>query len=94
MTKIEVIAKLTHKTGIPKPDIQVVMEELFQLIQDTMLQGESVHFKGFGKFLNKKRAQKLGRNLSDNTAIIIDEHYIPSFKPAKAFITKVKETVK
>lgn len=38
----------------------------------------------------KKRATKTARNISKNTAIIIPEHYVPSFKPAKVFIEKVK----
>ena len=34
------------------------------------------------------------RNISKNTTIIIPEHFIPSFKPAKSFVTKVKNNVK
>ena len=32
--------------------------------------------------------------LSKNTTIIIPEHFIPSFKPAKTFVNKVKDKVK
>ena len=39
----------------------------------------------------KKRAQKTARNISKNTTIIIPEHNIPSFKPAKTFTISVKE---
>jgi DNA-binding protein HU-beta len=94
MTKAEVIAKLAKKTGIDKLDIQVVVESLFQLIQSAMLEGDSIQFKGFGKFVNKKRGKKLARNLSNNTAILIEEHYVPTLKPSKAFINQVKESVK
>ena len=41
-------------------------------------------------FVVKKRAQKTARNISKNTAIIIPEHFVPSFKPAKVFVDKVK----
>ncbi|HPW26822.1 MAG TPA: HU family DNA-binding protein, partial [Tenuifilaceae bacterium] len=50
--------------------------------------------RGFGSFIVKKRAQKTARNISKNTTIIIPEHYIPSFKPAKTFVNKVKNHVK
>jgi DNA-binding protein HU-beta len=36
----------------------------------------------------------VARIISKNTAIIIDEHYIPSFKPAKTFVEKVKTSSK
>jgi uncharacterized membrane protein YfcA len=39
---------------------------------------------------NKKRAKKIARNISKNTSITIDEHFVPSFKPAKVFIEQVK----
>jgi DNA-binding protein HU-beta len=94
MTKAEVIAKLTKKTGINKTDVQIVVEELLQLIQTSIITGESVQFKGFGKFFNKKRGKKVARNLADNTALIIEEHYIPSLRPAKAFINQVKANIR
>jgi DNA-binding protein HU-beta len=61
-----------------------------------MTEGKNVYFRGFGSFVIKKRAKKIARNISKNTAMVIDEHYIPSFKPAKTFVDKVKksETVK
>ena len=42
----------------------------------------------------KKRAEKTGRNISKNTTLIIPAHNIPSFKPAKTFVNKVKSHVK
>jgi DNA-binding protein HU-beta len=45
-------------------------------------------------FIVKKRAEKTARNISKNTTIIIPQHFIPSFKPAKTFVAKVKDQVK
>jgi DNA-binding protein HU-beta len=53
-----------------------------------------VYLRGFGSFIVKKRAKKTARNISKNTTLIIPEHNIPSFKPAKVFMTKVKGNVK
>jgi hypothetical protein len=38
--------------------------------------------------------KKVARNISKNTAIIIDEHFIPSFKPAKVFVEQIKSSEK
>ena len=59
-----------------------------------MIGGENVYVRGFGSFVVKKRAQKTARNISKNTAIIIPEHFVPSFKPAKVFVDKVKNNTK
>ncbi len=59
-----------------------------------MAEGEKVHFRGFGSFVNKKRARKIARNIAQNTALIIEEHYVPSFNPSKAFSANIKANVK
>jgi DNA-binding protein HU-beta len=44
--------------------------------------------------LLKRERKKTARNISKNTAIIIPEHFVPSFKPAKVFVDKVKSNSK
>jgi DNA-binding protein HU-beta len=59
-----------------------------------MADGDNIYVRGFGSFINKKRAKKIARNISKNTAIVIDEHYIPAFKPSKVFVEKIKNSKK
>ncbi|HLF32863.1 MAG TPA: HU family DNA-binding protein [Cyclobacteriaceae bacterium] len=92
MTKAEVISKISEQTGIDKADVSVSVEAMFSVVKNTLAEGENIYIRGFGSFINKKRARKVARNISKNTAIIIDEHYIPSFKPSKVFIEKVKNS--
>ena len=94
MIKSEIISEIARKTGISKSDVHLAVEVLFQSIQSTIAERGQVHFRGFGSFLLKKRARKVARNISQNTAIVIEEHYIPSFKPSKAFVDKIKAKVK
>lgn len=92
MTKADIIAEISTKTGIEKVDVQETVEAFFKVIKNSLINGENVYVRGFGSFVVKKRAQKTARNISKNTAIIIPEHYVPSFKPAKVFVDKVKNS--
>ncbi|MBX7204670.1 MAG: integration host factor subunit beta [Bacteroidia bacterium] len=96
MTKAEVIAEISAKTGVEKLAAQECVETFFKVVRNSMVEGKNVYFRGFGSFIVKKRAKKIARNISKNTAMVIDEHWIPAFKPAKTFVDKVKksETVK
>jgi DNA-binding protein HU-beta len=94
MTKADIISEISTKTGIEKVDVQETVEAFFKVIKNSMIDGENVYVRGFGSFVVKKRAQKTARNISKNTAIIIPEHFVPSFKPAKVFIDKVKNNTK
>jgi DNA-binding protein HU-beta len=93
VTKAEVIAEIAEKTGIEKSDVSASIEAFFTVVKNSMSNGDNIYVRGFGSFINKKRARKVARNISKNTAIIIEEHYIPSFKPAKEFVQKVKSSV-
>jgi DNA-binding protein HU-beta len=94
MTKADIISEISTKTGIEKVDVQETVEAFFKVIKSSMISGENVYVRGFGSFVVKKRAQKTARNISKNTAIIIPEHFVPSFKPAKVFVDKVKNNSK
>ncbi|MFI5221489.1 MAG: HU family DNA-binding protein [Bacteroidia bacterium] len=92
MTKAEIIAEISTRTGIEKMQVQEAVESFFKVVRNSMVEGKNVYFRGFGSFVIKKRAKKIARNISKNTAMVIDEHYIPSFKPAKTFVEKIKKS--
>ena len=94
MTKAEIVAEIANKTGIERVTVQATVEAFMDSIKNSMTNGENVYLRGFGSFIIKKRAEKTGRNISRNTTLIIPAHNIPSFKPAKTFVNKVKSHVK
>jgi DNA-binding protein HU-beta len=91
MKKSDIIHEISDKTGIPRVDVMVVLESFFKEVKQSLLEGENVYFRGFGSFQTKKRAAKTARNIRKNTAVLIPEHYVPSFKPAKEFVEEVKQ---
>jgi DNA-binding protein HU-beta len=94
VTKADVIAQISEKTGVDKGDVQQTLESFFTVVKDSLSDGENLYVRGFGSFINKKRARKVARNISKGTSMIIDEHFVPSFKPAKVFVEQVKESDK
>lgn len=90
MRKADLVTKISESTGIAKVDVLVTLESFFKEVKDSLQEGENVYVRGFGSFIVKKRAKKIGRNIKKNTAIEIPEHYIPAFKPAKVFVESVK----
>lgn len=93
MRKADLVAAISEKTGVPKVDVLVSLETFFKEVKSSLSEGENVYIRGFGSFVIKKRAKKIGRHIKKNEAIEIPEHYIPSFKPAKIFVEQVKENV-
>ena len=94
MTKADIVNEVAKNTGIEKVTVQKAVEAFMETVKDSLVDGKNVYLRGFGSFVVKKRAEKTARNISKNTTIIIPEHSIPSFKPAKTFVNKVKSNVK
>src|SRR3954471_9138850 len=76
MRKADLVNQISEKTGIPKVDVLVTLETMFKEVKDTLSQGENIYIRGFGSFITKKRAAKIGRNIKKNVAVHIPEHYI------------------
>jgi DNA-binding protein HU-beta len=92
MRKADLVNHISEKTGIPKVDVLMTLETAFREIKESLSKGENIYIRGFGSFITKKRAAKIGRNIKKNVAVQIPEHFIPAFKPAKEFVADVKKT--
>jgi DNA-binding protein HU-beta len=91
MRKADLINRIAEKTGIPKVDVLVTLENLFKEVKKTLGEGENIYIRGFGSFIIKRRAAKIGRNIKKNVAVEIPEHFVPAFKPSKEFIQEIKD---
>ncbi len=91
MRKADLVNQIAQKTGVPKVDVLVTLEQFFKEVKGSLEEGENVYVRGFGSFIVKKRAKKIGRNIKKNIAIEIPEHYIPAFNPSKDFTERVKQ---
>ena len=91
MTKADIVARVAQQTGGEKAVAMPVVEAFMETVKDSMIAGNDVFLRGFGSFVVKQRAEKVARNISKNTTIVIPAHSIPAFKPAKTFLDAVKE---
>jgi DNA-binding protein HU-beta len=94
MTKAEIVKEISEKTGIERTMVEATIEAFMTSIKEHIIHKETVSLRGFGNFIIKRRAAKIARNISKNTAINLPAHYIPAFRPSKKFSEKVKKAVK
>ncbi|HIE16188.1 MAG TPA: integration host factor subunit beta [Bacteroidales bacterium] len=94
MTKADIVNEISKSTGIDKSTVLTTVETLMEVIKKNMINGENVYLRGFGSFVIKEKAEKLARNISKNTTLVIPAHNAPAFKPSKSFAKAVAENVK
>lgn len=90
MTKAEIVNEISKSTGLDKAAVLETVEKFMVVVKESLASGENVYLRGFGSFIIKTRSEKTARNITKNTTIIIPEHQIPAFKPAKVFMEEVK----
>ena len=91
MTKADIVREIAKKTGIENATVLASVEAFMETVKESLAKEENVYLRGFGSFILKKRAAKTARNISKNTTLIIPEHNIPAFKPAKTFAEMINK---
>lgn len=71
--------------GATKKDIEVVVNEVFDTIKNTLASGGKVAIAGFGSFEVAERAARTGRNPKDGSTIQIPASKAPKFKASSVF---------
>ena len=71
--------------GATKEDIEVVVNEVFDTIKNTLASGEKVAIAGFGSFEVVERAAREGKNPRTQEKLIIPASKAPKFKASKNF---------
>ena len=97
MIKADLVSQLSLKTGVERKIIHFVLEAFMETVKGSLEKGENVYLREFGTFAIKKKATKKARNIVKyndgyvTTTITVPAHVVPSFKPAKKFINRVKD---
>ena len=84
MTKADIVEKIYEKVGLSKKESADLVEQVFNLINDTLEDGEKIKIAGFGNFIVKEKADRRGRNPQTGKEIKIAAAKVPKFRPGKA----------
>jgi len=83
MTKSQLISRVAAATGFTKKDAGLAVEAVFDQITKAMSAGEKVSIVGFGTFVLRQRAGRVGRNPRTNKPMTIDPRTAPVFKAGR-----------
>ena len=92
MNKAELIETVSEKTGVVKKDVEAVLESTLETITETLKNGGEVTLTGFGAFMSKVRAARMGVNpLKPTEKIQMPEVTIPRFRAGKTLKDALKK---
>jgi integration host factor subunit alpha len=83
MTKIDIIRSVNEKLGFSKKDSAAIVESVFEIMKDSLAQGEKIKISGFGNFVVKKKNARRGRNPQTGDEIEISSRKVLNFKASQ-----------
>lgn len=84
MTKTELIAMVSEKSGLTKKDSEKALAAVIESITGALENGEKVSLVGFGTFKVKDRAARTGHNPKTGETIKIERSKAPVFEAGSA----------
>lgn len=83
MTKIDIIKNVNEKLGFSKKDATSIVESVFEIIKDSLANGEKIKISGFGNFVVKEKNSRRGRNPQTGEEIEISSRKVLNFKASQ-----------
>ena len=90
MNKTELISAVADKADISKADAGRAIDSLFEVVGKALKKKDKVSLVGFGTFLVRERAARVGRNPKTGAALKIKASKTPAFKAGKALKDAIK----
>jgi len=84
MTKSQLFATLSEKSGLSKKQITDFMDQFVELAYDEVKKSGEFVVPGIGKLVRVKRAARMGRNPATGQEIQIPAKTVVKFRVAKA----------
>ena len=91
MNKQELITNMSEKSNLTKKDTELALNAFMETVEETLGTGDKVQLVGWGTFLTRERAARIGRNPKTKEEIQIPASTVPVFKPGKAFKERVNK---
>jgi integration host factor subunit beta len=83
MNKSHLIESVSLKTNVPTKDADTATNLFFDIIIDSLKNGDRIELRGFGSFKIRHYDEYRGRNPKDGSSILVKPKKIPVFKPGK-----------
>ena len=94
LTKEKIINDIYNHVGLSKSRSRTVVENLFEIMKETLENGENLLISGFGKFVVRAKAERRGRNPQTTEDLNLRARRVVVFKTSGVLRNKINEDPK
>ena len=81
MNKKQLAGKVAQESDLTKAEAEKIIDIVLKNISDALIKGDKVRLVGFGNFIVRSRAGRVGRNPQTGEKITIESTKSPAFVP-------------
>jgi integration host factor subunit alpha len=83
LTRADLAEALNRKLGLSRSDSLSMVESILEHMSDALEKGENVKISGFGTFLLRDKAQRIGRNPKTGVEVPITPRRVLTFRASQ-----------
>ena len=80
LTKEKLVTRLQTQLGLTKQESRQTVERLFEIMKDTLANGDDLLISGYGKFSVRQKNARRGRNPQTKEALMLKARKVLVFK--------------
>ena len=92
LTKDNLITRLQTQMDISKQESRQTVEQLLEIMKDTLAQGEELLISGFGKFSVRQKKERRGRNPQTKENLILAPRKVLVFKASGGLRDRINKS--
>lgn len=90
LTRARLAETLHDRVGVSKKEAGALVEDVLDLLSDTLVSGEKVKLSGFGTFEVREKHARPGRNPRTNEELTISKRRVVTFRPSQVLRESMK----
>ncbi|MEY2944212.1 MAG: hypothetical protein RLY97_2226 [Pseudomonadota bacterium] len=91
LTRADLAEAMNKKLGLSRSDSMGMVESILDLMSDSLAKGDNVKISGFGTFLLRDKAQRIGRNPKTGVEVPITPRRVLTFRASQKLKDRVAD---
>jgi len=83
VTKKDIVEEIAMRTGLTQVDTKIVVECFLDAIAKSLIEGNNIEIRGFGRFKVKEKKGRMARNPRTGEPVEVKPGIKPTFEPSK-----------
>ena len=91
MVKVDIVRALQLKEGLQFGESEELVNQMLDIVKNTLVDGEDVVISGFGKFKTSHKKARPGRDPKSKKTYEISARKVVTFSPSKVWREKLNQ---